>query len=146
MLLDERKKQYLKQFFQFISVSGVGFLMDFSIYTVLTSKMNVSVSYANMLSAIPAITWVFIFSTRKIFMTNGNKFGLIHKYVVYLCYQVILLIAVSYLAQWIYDILYPNIHALWIIGKYLNLFCKCLITPITMICNFMVMKFLAERM
>lgn len=135
----------LIQFFKFLSVSGIGFLIDFAVYYYLTTYICFPIAYGNMVSAIPAITWVFIFSTNKIFKTNRNTCSVGIKYAIYLCYQVLLLIIVSYLAQFIYNFLLPYIGDVWLIGDYLNLFCKCIITPITMTCNFFVMKFLAER-
>lgn len=138
-------KKYTIQFLKFISVSGIGFLIDFAVYYYLTTHIGFPIAYGNMVSAIPAITWVFIFSTRKIFQTNNSKCSLWTKYVIYVVYQFVLLIVVSYLAQLIYNFLLPYISDVWIIGDYLNLLCKCIITPITMTCNFFMMKFLAER-
>lgn len=145
MQFDVRKKKILLQFFKFISVSGVGFLMDFLIYTILTANVGIAISYANMVSAIPAVTWVFVFSTRKIFKVANSKYSLRAKYAIYIVYQLLLLLAVSYLAQVIYDLLHPYVFHIIIIGEYLNVLCKCIITPITMVCNFLVMKYLSEK-
>ena len=138
-------KKYTIIFIKFISVSGIGFLIDFAVYYYLTTYIGFPIAYGNMVSAIPAITWVFVFSTNKIFKTNKNTCNIVIKYAIYLCYQALLLIIVSYLAQLIYNFLLPYISDVWIIGDYLNLLCKCIITPITMTCNFFMMKFLAER-
>lgn len=141
----ENIKKFFKQFISFLAISGIGFLIDFAVYHYLTTYIGFPIAYGNMVSAIPAITWVFVFSTRKIFKTNKNTCSLGVKYAIYLFYQVLLLITVSYLAQFIYNFLLPYIGDMWLIGDYLNLLCKCIITPITMTCNFFVMKFLAER-
>lgn len=138
-------KKLIKQFLSFIAVSGVGFIIDFTIYCYLTGFAKFPVAFANMMSAVPAITWVFIFSTRKIFRATKYGWSIGVKYAVYLSYQAILLVIVSSLAQWLYNILFPYTVNMWLIGKYLNLVCKCMITPITMVCNFVVIKFLAER-
>lgn len=141
----ENIRRIIKQFISFLVVSGVGFLIDFSVYYYLTSYMGVPIAYANMISAVPAITWVFIISTRKIFQTSRHRYRVEVKYVIYLGYQAILLILVSQLAQRIYNYLYPCVYSVHFLSEYLNLLCKCLITPITMICNFLVMKFLSEK-
>lgn len=138
-------KKLMKQFFSFIAVSGVGFIIDFAVYYYLTASVGFSVVFANMMSAIPAITWVFTFSTRKIFQTTKHAWSIGVKYAVYLSYQAVLIVIVSTLAQWMYNVLLPYVFDIWLIGEYLNLVCKCMITPITMVCNFVVMKFLSER-
>ena len=61
-------KKYTIQFIKFISVSGIGFLIDFAVYYYLTTYIGFPIAYGNMVSAIPAITWVFVFSTNKILL------------------------------------------------------------------------------
>lgn len=138
-------KQLIKQFCRFIMVSGIGFIIDFSAYYYLTKYLVIPIAYANMISAVPAVTWVFIFSTRKIFQKTNSKYSLWTKYVIYIAYQFALLLVVSYLAQEIYNILYTYLFDIKIIGEYLKVLCKCIITPITMICNFIFMKYLTEK-
>lgn len=138
-------KKIIRQFLSFIAVSGVGFIIDFSVYYYLTAFVRIPVIFANMMSAIPSITWVFLFSTRKIFQATRHTWSIGLKYALYLGYQALLLVIVSSLAQWMYNILLPHVFDIWLIGRNLNLVCKCMITPITMVCNFLVMKFLTER-
>ncbi len=139
-------KQLLRQFLQFLSVSGIGFLIDFAGYYLLTAYAGVPIAYANMVSAIPAITWVFLFSTRRIFQKSTGRLPVWGKYIVYLLYQAVLLACVSYLAQFLYGLFYPWTEGLPLLRQYLQLLCKCLITPITMTCNFVVMKLLTEKL
>ena len=129
----------------FIFVSGIGWLMDFGIYTCLSSFWGVPVAYANMLGSVPAVTFVFIFSTRRIFSSQRSRLGLRIKYAIYLGYQFALITLVSTLAGYLYFSL-SMVQVEWgFFYKYLNIIVKCLITPITMICNFLVMKFLIEK-
>ena len=136
-------KKLLKQIFGFIGVSGIGWIIDFTIYTVLTSIVEVPVFYANMISSVPAITFVFMISTHKIF-SKGEKLPLSVKYILYLLYQLILVTAVSAIAGRL---------ALWIAGLFAGklgtiskILAKICITPITMAVNFVVMKFMAEKL
>jgi len=134
----------LKQGAFFTIISGIGWCMDFGLFSLLSIYAGVPVSYANILSSIPAVTFVFCFATRHIFKTRAGGMSLKQKYVVYLVYQLILVTSVSYLALWLYDYLavtefFAGLDSL------LKILVKFLITPITMICNFCVMKILAER-
>ena len=136
----------LKQFLNFIVISGVGFLMDFFVYYILTEYIGFPISYANMVSAVPAVTYVFFLSTRKIFRTSTNsKLKLKYKYLFYLMYQIVLVSIISLFAQKIYDSFYNYSFEFELIKNNLKILIKCFITPITMTCNFIFMKILSEK-
>lgn len=135
------KKLFL-QFFGFVGISGVGWLIDFSIYTALTSFTDIPVVYANMISSFPAITLVFLVSTRKIFK-NGGHLPLWARYMLYLLYQLVLVTLVSVAAGKL---------ALWLavlfggkLAAFSKLLAKIIITPVTMTVNFLVMKIMTEK-
>lgn len=135
-------KKLIIQFFKFLLISGTGWLIDTTIYTILTVILKYNVIFSNILSSIPAITFVFFVSTRKIFLTHIGKFSLKHKYLIYILYQIILITTVSLIGQILYNIsenLLSN-------KELLKIIIKLTITPITMITNFFVMKFLAEKL
>ncbi len=138
-------KVIVKQIFYFFISSGIGFVIDFTVYYSLVSKLELRVLYANMLSALPAITFVFIISNTKIFNVEKTNFlNKFKKYLLYLCYQFLLLMVVSYIG----DYLYFN-HTLFLREMFdiikIKLLIKVLITPITMTLNFIAMKILVER-
>lgn len=135
-------KKLIIQFFKFLLISGTGWLIDTTIYTILTVVLKYNVIFSNILSSIPAITFVFFVSTRKIFLTHIGKFSLKQKYLIYIVYQIILITTVSIIGQILYNIsenLLSN-------KELLKIIIKLTITPITMITNFFVMKFLAEKL
>ena len=135
-------KKLIIQFFKFLLISGTGWLIDTTIYTILTVILKYNVIFSNILSSIPAITFVFFVSTRKIFLTHIGKFSLKQKYLIYILYQIILITTVSLIGQILYNIsenLLSN-------KELLKIILKLTITPITMITNFFVMKFLAEKL
>lgn len=135
-------KKLIIQFFKFLLISGTGWLIDTTIYTILTVILKYNVIFSNILSSIPAITFVFFVSTRKIFLTHIGKFSLKQKYLIYILYQIILIMTVSIIGQILYNIsenLLSN-------KELLKIIIKLTITPITMITNFFVMKFLAEKL
>jgi len=133
----------LGKFIRFLGVSGIGWLIDFSIYCVLVFAFHVSVFKANILSAIPAVTFVFFLSVRKVFAKKNSYFPLWLKYVAYICYTVILLLMVSAIGQWGYRII-MRYDLLAIFRSFAPVLVKCGITGITMLCNFFVMKFMVE--
>lgn len=133
------------QIIKFTLISGMGFILDFGVYLILTGLIKLPIIYANMISAVPAITYVFFMSTKKVFNKRKSRIDIKIKYVLYFIYQIILVLLVSSLAQLIYD---NSIQVLTkpIIINNLKIIIKLLITPITMMCNFMVMKILSEKL
>lgn len=139
-------KKLLIQIGKFLVVSGTGWLMDFMIYLSLTIKLNFPVGYSNFISGIPALTFVFLVSTRKIFKYNTAGFSLKKKYSIYFLYQMILIVIISSLGQILYSIIsVSSFYNIVIIKEYLKIIIKLIITPITMILNFCAMKILSEK-
>lgn len=135
-------KKIFIQFIKFLFISGTGWIIDFGLYLILTGVFNLKIMYSNILSSIPAITFVFIVSTKKIFRENKTRLSTKQKYIIYFLYQMILIFLISSLAQILYVVaLKNNINF-----NSLKLVIKLLITPITMILNFFVIKYLAEKL
>ena len=136
-------KKLFSQFVKFLFISGIGWLIDFCLYTVLTIKFNLKIFYTNIFSSIPAISYVFLVSTRKIFTkSHRNNLTIIQKYIIYFIYQLLLIFLISIVAQ--------NLYTL--VGKYnlnfkmMKIIIKILITPVTMTINFFVIKYLTEKL
>lgn len=135
-------KLLLTQFIKFLFVSGTGWIIDFGLYSLLTGIFRFQILYSNILSSMPAITFVFIFSTKKIFKENKYGFSIKQKYIIYFIYQIVLVLLVSLLGQFLYIIIIKN----KINFSLLKIIIKVIITPITMILNFFVMKYLTEKL
>ena len=132
----------ISKFFRFIGVSGIGWIIDFLIYTLLTGVAHLPVALSNYISTVPAITLVFFVSTRKLFLCRPDGLSLRAKYVLYVIYQLLLVTAVSFLAQWLAAVL-PSLFPF--LSGFAKLTAKILITPVTMVCNFFMLKYLAEK-
>ena len=141
----EKCKRILVQFLQFLAVSGVGWIIDFSVYSLLAYLTEIKVILANIISSIPAITYVFFISNKKIFEKSNSKLSLKVKYLIYFSYQIVLLLCVSSLGELIHAALSEVVVHDFLV-KNLKLVVKILITPITMTINFIVMKKLIEKM
>ncbi len=139
-------KNIFKQAFHFFLVSGVGWCLDFSLYLILTKIFGFKVSYANMISSIPAITYVFIMSNKKIFSNKKSKINLKYKYIIYFIYQIILVTLMSFLGEKIFNVINnTKLVDIIFIQQNIKILVKILITPITMFSNFIVMKNLIEK-
>ena len=136
-------EKLFSQFIKFLFVSGIGWLIDFCLYVILTTKFNVEIFYANIFSSIPAISYVFLISTKKIFAkSHRNDLTIIQKYIIYFIYQLLLIFLVSIVARNLYILVQEyNLNF-----KMMKIIIKILITPITMTINFFVMKYLAEKL
>lgn len=129
----------------FTIISGLGWCIDFGVFSLLSIYVSIPVAYANMLSSLPAITFVFFMATRYIFVQYDEGMKIWQKYLVYVIYQVVLVIVASFLAQYIYD-LRNSIEISILSDDGFKLFSKCAVTPITMIANFVFMKMISEKM
>ena len=136
-------KKIIKQFFSFIGISGIGWIIDFVIYNILYSVFKVDISIANIISSLVGVTFVFIFSTRKVF-ENSGKLDIRIKCAIYIVYQIILILCVSKIMPSIKDLLIS--FDIKLVVKYANVLAKILITPITMTINFIFMKYLIEKL
>lgn len=133
-------KKLIKQALNFFGISGIGWILDFIVYTILTSLFKINVDISNMLSSLVGVTFVFFVSTRKVFI-NNSKINIKVKYIIYIVYQIILIFIASKIMLLLKDYLI-NID---LIAKYINIIVKIIITPFTMIINFIVMKNLIEK-
>lgn len=136
-------KKLIKQALGFIGISGIGWLIDFLTYTILGMFFK-NYFVNNMISSCLGVTFVFLFSTRTIFK-NNSKIPLGVKYIIYLVYQIILILIMSELLDIINEFLLSKI-AWSTIQMFSHIIAKILITPITMILNFLVMKGLMEKL
>lgn len=136
-------KRLLGQAVRFIGLSGIGWILDFSTYIVL-SRICENLVLDNFISSWVGVTFVFIFATRKIF-ENNSRIDLKWKYLIYIVYQVLLIFLVSKLLGLIDSFIVSNI-SLAVVTRFSAIIAKILVTPITMILNFFVMKGLIEKL
>lgn len=136
-------QKFLKQVIKFVGLSGIGWLLDFFVYTSL-GFISTNLVLNNSISSWIGVTFVFICATRKIFQ-NSNKISLKWKYIIYIGYQIILVFAISKLLNIINTFIIDNITVA-IILRFSYIIAKIFVTPITMILNFFVMKGVIEKL
>lgn len=143
MRRNKNLERILKQAIKFFGISGIGWLLDFLTYLALNHFIN-NPTINNIISSWVGVTFVFVFGTRKVFK-NNSKISLKWKYIIYLAYQFILIFLISKLLGYINSLIVTNV-TVEIIRHYSAVISKILITPITMVLNFVVMKNLIEKL
>ena len=138
----EKLRGLFRQALRFIGLSGIGWLLDFAVYTVLSMLLS-NLAAANMLSSLVGASFVFLFSTRFVFRDN-HRIPLFLKYCAYIVYQVILIVLISLLLSRINALICAFAPAF--IAAFSAILSKIIVTPITMTLNFFVMKFAIEKL
>lgn len=136
-------KQLFLQAIKFIGLSGIGWILDFCIYTALGFFFG-NLVINNTISSWFAVTFVFIFATRRIFQ-NNSRIPLKWKYLIYVLYQLVLIFFISKTLNRINIAIVNNINVV-IILRFSTIISKILVTPITMVLNFIVMKSVIEKL
>lgn len=128
---------------KFFGISGIGWLMDFTIFTLLSS-FGFNVVYSNFISSAVAVSFVFWFSSKKTFKEKKFGLGLKYKYIIYIIYQIILILVMSYIIKALSNFIFTSI-SIELIKNYAKIISKILVTPVTMVLNFIVMKNIIEK-
>ena len=135
-------KEKLIKAFKFFGISGIGWIIDVIIYSILSNVFRINAGISNVVSSFVAITFVFIFSTSKIFK-NTQKFNLKTKYIIYVVYQILLVSISSFVISLLKSFII-NID-ISCFAKNVNIICKIIVTPFTMVLNYFVMKYIIEK-
>lgn len=131
------------QAIKFFGISGVGWFLDFITYTILRF-LSQNLFLNNIISSWFGMTFIFIFSTKAVFKNNENS-SITTKYFLNLGYRILMIFVISWLLQFV-DSQIVQICNAEIITKSSFIIAKILVTPVTMILNFLVMKFLMEKL
>lgn len=97
-----------------------------------------------MISSWMGVTFVFAFTTRKIF-ENKSNISLSWKYLMYLIYQCLLIFLISNLLYQINEIILLHFVSNSV-RNFSGIISKILVTPVTLILNFVVMKYVIEKL
>ena len=138
--MSKKIKNIIKQAFHFFIVSGIGWLIDMLIYTIISHYLPVFM--ANIISSTVSVTYVYIVSTKKIFANAGIDIKI--KYLIYIIYQIIMITTFSFVISGLAKFLGQVVKSNFVL-KYSKICAKILVTPITMVLNFLFMKFLIEK-
>ena len=136
-------RRLLGQALRFLGLSGIGWLMDFTVYTLLSLRME-NLALVNVLSSLVGASFVFLFSTRFVFR-DSHRIPLYLKYAIYIVYQLLLIYLISKLLAFVNSLIVA--HAPWpLLVSLAPVLSKILVTPITMTVNFFAMKTVIEKL
>ena len=136
-------RRLLRQALRFLGLSGVGWLMDFTVYTLLSLRFQ-DLAWVNVFSSLVGASFVFIFSTRFVFR-DSHRIPLWLKYAIYIVYQLALIFLISRLLAWTAGMLAAHAPWPWLVPL-APVLAKILVTPLTMTVNFFVMKGVIESL
>lgn len=136
-------KELFKQAIHFVGLSGIGWILDFCTYTAL-GFVSTNLALNNVISSWGGVTFVFLFATRKVFK-NTSKISLKWKYIIYIGYQVVLIFFISKVLAGINCWIISRVTIEFIL-RFSSIISKILVTPITMVLNFFVMKGIIEKL
>ena len=129
----------------FVVVSGLGWLIDTSVFMTLSGVGRWQPTAANVVSGSCGALFVFAVSARGIF--RRNRGSLAQKILVLLAFNLVVIVISSFVLGFLTD----RIDALalrmaWSLPSAdIKLAAKILVTPVTLVLNFVVVRFLLER-
>ena len=136
-------RRLLRQALRFLGLSGIGWLLDFTVYTLLSLRFQ-DLAWVNVFSSLVGASFVFVFSTRFVFR-DSHRIPLWLKYAIYIVYQLALIWLISKLLAWVHLMIVT--HTGWpLLLSLAPVLSKILVTPITMTVNFFAMKTVIEKL
>lgn len=136
-------KKLLTQVIKFFGLSGMGWLLDFTVYTLLSLTMS-NLFISNICSSLVGASFVFIFSTRYVFKTNAHL-PVRAKYLIYILYQIVLIVVMSRILDKI-NMCILLYFPLDFVKDFSPTLSKVLVTPITMVLNYFIAKGIIEKL
>lgn len=135
----------MRQALLFVAASGTGWLIDTSVFLLLSGPGNWGVVPANIVSGSCGALFVFALSARGIFQRNQGSLG--QKIGALLVFNAVVIIASSLALGVIASMLALGAAQLgWdVTPGALRLVAKVLVTPVTLALNFVVIRYLLER-
>lgn len=119
-------------FMLFAVISGIGLAIDLGLYLAAIHFAGLAPGYANAVSGVAAIAFVFSVSARFIFKSDGRF--LFSKFLAYLAYQALSVTIYS----WVIEFLFLH-------GLASALLAKAIVTPMSFSTNFLFTWFLLRR-
>ena len=136
-------RRLLRQALRFLGLSGIGWLLDFTVYTLLSLRFH-DLAWVNVISSLVGASFVFVFSTRFVFR-DSHRIALWLKYAIYIVYQLVLIWLISKLLALVHLTIVS--HTDWPpLISLAPVLAKMLVTPITMTVNFFAMKTVIEKL
>ncbi len=134
-----------RQGLRFVALSGVGWVIDTTVFLLLVSFTPLSVLFANIVGGACGASFAFLTSSRWVFAGVGSRVPT--RLAIYLVYTVLLILSASVLV----DLVHAGLTALAVTAgvsvprSFVAFIAKCLVTPLLLLSNFFVARHLARR-
>jgi len=125
-----------------VGISGIGWLIDFGVFTVL-GLFGIPSWICNIISSLCGVTFVFFVSTRKTFEVSLKRLTLKQKYLVYVLFEIMVILVASRFVG-LLDTTFKGLD-IGLLQKFSAIAAKICVTPFTMFINFIFMKILTEK-
>ena len=136
-----RHSQQLRKALLFVAVSGAGWLLDVTVLMALSGPAGWGLVPANVVSGSCGVLLVFTVSAKTIFQRNSGSVA--QKVAVLLAFNLLVILASSFALAAIAQAL---THVRMNIPPAASrLAAKILVTPLTLLLNYVVVRFLVER-
>lgn len=139
----EKIKKLVIQAFKFFGLSGIGWIIDFGVFTILTKVVHVPAGISNIISSLCGVTFVFFTSTIKTFAVKTERFTRKQKYIIYVLFEIIVILVASKCVGLLSGVFAKA--SIDLVVSFAPILAKICVTPFTMICNFIFMKILTEK-
>lgn len=139
----EKIKKLVIQAFKFFGLSGIGWVIDFGVFTTLTKVVHVPAGISNIISSLCGVTFVFFTSTIKTFAVKTERFTRKQKYIIYVLFEIIVILVASKCVGLLSGVFAKA--SIDLVVSFSPILAKICVTPFTMICNFIFMKILTEK-
>lgn len=137
----------IRGFVRFAAVSGCGWLMDVGL-TMGLVQLGIPPFWASLVGAGVAVTFVYVVSLHAIFGVNGALGA--RGFPAYVIWQLFAISAASLLVAWLAHLLVPLAERLPAQGadplSLASGAAKALVTPLTLLANFLFIKWLTLRL
>ena len=135
----------LGQALAFVAVSGGGWLVDVSVFMGLTALVAWLPLYANIVSSSCGVLFVFVVSSRRIFERNAGS--MLQKVALLILFNLLVIVVCSFVLAAIVTGLSRLAFGtgLMLPPAAIGLAAKVIVTPMTLVLNFLVVRFLLER-
>ena len=135
-------KKLFIQAIKFVGISGIGWLIDFGVFTVL-GLFGIPSWICNIISSLCGVTFVFFVSTRKTFEVSLKRLTLHQKYIIYVLFEIIIILIASRFVGLLDGIF--KAADIELLRRFSAIAAKICVTPFTMFINFVFMKVLTEK-
>ena len=145
---DDRQADVTEGFLTFTLISGLGWLIDVAV-TIGLVDFGASPFVASFVGAGTAVTFVYIVSRFTVF--SAQKLGSVNDYAIYAVWQVVAITVASLLVAGIAYLLEPIAGRLGFAQRLPDALAlatgagKVLVTPLTLVANFLFMRWLTGR-